>query len=78
MQAHFSYRWPTHAIGKGPFELLLLFFRFPTNLDKISLIVMLKGILTLFGNFIKSQKVSSHQLNSKMNDLVLLLKTIWM
>ena len=29
----------------------------------------------LFGNFIKSWKVSSHQLNPKTNDLVLLLKT---
>ena len=33
-------------------------------------------IVTLFGNFIKSQKVSSHQLNFKTNDLVLLFKTI--
>ena len=36
------------------------------------------GIVTLFGNFIKIQKVSSHQLNFKTNDLVLLLKAIWM
>ena len=34
------------------------------------------GIVTLFGNFIKSKKVSLHQLNSKINGLVLLLKTI--
>ena len=32
--------------------------------------------VTVFGNFIKSQKVSSHQLNFKTNDLVLLFKTI--
>ena len=32
--------------------------------------------VTLFGNFIKSYKVPSHQLNSKTNDLVLLSKTI--
>ena len=30
----------------------------------------------LLGSFIKSQKVSSDQLNFKTNDLVLLLKTI--
>ena len=35
-----------------------------------------RGIVTIFGNFIKSQKVSSHQLNFKTNDLVLLFKTI--
>ena len=33
------------------------------------------GTVTLFGNFIKSE-VSWHQLNSKPNDLVLLLMTI--
>ena len=36
----------------------------------------LKGIVTLFGNFMKSQKVSSHQLNFKTNDLDLLCKTV--
>ena len=36
-------------------------------------IVTRRGIVTLFGNFIKSLKVSSHQLNFKTNDLVLLL-----
>ena len=35
-----------------------------------------RGIVTLFGNFRKSKKVSLHQLNSKNNGLVLLLKTI--
>ena len=30
----------------------------------------------LSGDFIKGQKMSSHQLNSKTNDLDLLLKTI--
>ena len=35
-----------------------------------------RGIVMLFGNFIKSEKLSLHQLNSKTNDLVLLLKTI--
>ena len=30
----------------------------------------------LFGNFIKSQEVSLHQLNVKTNDLALLFKTI--
>ena len=38
--------------------------------------LVLKGIGTLFGNLIKTQKVSSHQLNFKTNDLVLSLKTI--
>ena len=36
----------------------------------------LSGIVTLFGNLIKIQKVSSHQLIFKSNDLVLLLKAI--
>ena len=35
-----------------------------------------RGIVTLCGNFVKSQKVCLHQLNSKTNDVVLLLKTI--
>ena len=35
-----------------------------------------RGIGTLFGNFINSQKVSLHQLNFKTNGLVLLFKTI--
>ena len=34
-------------------------------------------LVTLFGQFTKSWKVPSHQLNSKTNDLVLLSKTIW-
>ena len=39
--------------------------------------IWLRGIATLFGNFIKGWKVPSDQSNSKTNDLVLLLKTIW-
>ena len=35
-----------------------------------------KGHCHAFGNFSKSYKVSSDQLNSKTNDLVLLSKTI--
>ena len=34
------------------------------------------GHCHVFGNFSKSYKVSSDQLNSKTNDMVLLLKTI--
>ena len=46
-QVRFSYRWPTYAIGKGPFELPLI-FRFPPNLDKIMiLIVMLRHTVFL-------------------------------
>ena len=36
-----------------------------------------RGIVKLFGNFVERQ-ASSYQLNSKTNDLVLLLKTIGM
>ena len=38
-----------------------------------------KGALSRYfnGNFVESKRVSSYQLNSKIYDLVLLLKTIW-
>ena len=39
--------------------------------------MQLKGAMSrYFGIFVKSSKVSSHQLNSKSNGLALLLKTI--
>ena len=58
----------THGNGLKYSRSIYLEGKYKTNL---------RGIVVLFGNFIKSQKVSSHQLNSKTNDLVLLLKTIW-
>ena len=40
--------------------------------------IIQRGIVTLFRiELYKSQRVSSRQLNSKTNDLILLLKTIW-
>ena len=42
----------------------------------LTLATALRGIVTLLGKFIKSQKVSSDQLNFKTNDLVLFFKTI--
>ena len=39
--------------------------------DRLVRHICIRCIVTLFGNIIKSQKVSSHQLNVKTNDLVL-------
>ena len=46
------------------------------EMKTVSKMTIYRGIVTLFGNFINSQKVSSYQLNFKTNDLVLLFKTI--
>ena len=58
-----------------------LYFISTSSPQPVSLItfgIIQRGIVTLFRiELYKSQRVSSGQLNSKTNDLVLLLKTIW-
>ena len=59
--------WRNDGTGNNNNNNILLFHNCPQ-----------RGIVTLVGNFVKSQKVSSHQLNFKTYDLILLFKTIWM
>ena len=68
-RVHFSLYAVFTAFYAVIFSLTRCFFHYARNLKG-------HGIVTLLGNFMKGQKVPSHQSNSKTNDLVLLLKTI--